>query len=304
MKKVYAAVLTLAVVFLAGCFKQDYSLCDAEDNLVLQFSLDERVRSLTFTDRIESVDAMVFDDSYRYVTGKRLTKEDLEQFRGAKFTVPSGTYHVVCWGNVTGAMSMTTPDSSTLFEEYLISATSDRSASRLYYAPSKEPQAPAAPADYTIYRAEVRPNSVTTKHMSFTRAYRRVNVYVADYNHSGDPVVEMTNMPLEYDFFLRTPDTRKDYTGQSEPVDTPSGTMALAGFDSPISDFSDNMIVNLKKQSDLLTTHSLNLREYVEQNIDKIEDLNEIDILFEIGLGGEVTISLPDWNTNPVEPEM
>lgn len=309
MKRLHSIALLLMIVLLPGCFKQDYSLCGVDDNLVLLFQLEDNNGKNIFADKIDNVDAIVFDNNYHYVTSQRITKKDLNKFQGATFTLIPETYYIVCWANISSNTSFPTFDSSDFFESYHVNTISDETGSSLYYAPKKEIRDldetnPVLPEDYIIYQVNVLPQQVTQKTMHFVRAYRRVNVYVQNYNYLDDPIIQITNIPVSYDFFLQTHKTRKNYQRISTPIDTEKGLMTLASINAPIADFHESMEINVKRQSDQETTHMVNLKEYVEQNIDKIEDINEIDILFEIDLDGDVAISFPNWETRPVNPEL
>lgn len=296
------------LTLLTGCYKQDYSLCGVDNNLVLSFKIEDGTRSgaTDFAAKINSVDAVVFDADNRYVTSRRVTNEQLQVAPETKFTVAPGTYRIVCWANVSPERtSIPSFGPGMTLGECHVATISNQSGCPLWYAPNKSVgnsnDNALTDQDYKKYEALVTLGAVTEKEMIFTRAHRTVNVYILNYKH-GKSAVELTNIPDRYDFWLQTYNTRKNYQKTTESVTTPDGQMELASFNAPITDFANDMQVHLKDPVEFLRTDGVNLKEWIDANIDKIKDINEINILFKYNPNGSVTIMVPSWTSKDVGP--
>lgn len=315
MRKYYAAALIALTLLFAGCLKQDYSDCGLENNCVLMFELRDGNGTSLFAEKIHSIDAVVFDANQCYVAHARVTKDALNQFPGIRFSVEPGEYRVVCWGNVSQNTSMIGITEKFNFDQCYLETVSNTTGCPLYYAPQKDASDRPDPIvtradnfvpDYNLYSITVPPGQVTTKEIEFSRAHRNVNVYLKNYDssvESGDPTILLTNIPMRSDFFLRTGPSRKTYSSKALRTETKEGFMKATGFNAPITPFADDMYIHVIRASDGQVQTTVNLSQYVRDNQDKIEDINEFGVLLTYGLNGAVTITVPGWSGEPIVPE-
>lgn len=300
--------MLLTLTLFTGCFKQDYSLCRVEDNCVLLFELEGVTRSSDFTQTIHTIDVVLFDEQCNLSQHKTVTKSQLDEFQGVRLTVEPGIYHVVAWANVTPNTELSTNNGvpPTAFSASYLSTVSNATGCNIYYAPKKtieHTRPDGVTPDQTIYQVEVIANEITTKKLPFSRVNRRVNVFLKGFDE--DQQVLLCNIPDKYDYYLRAYSSRKEYRQTTREVPDNGGeALRVASFRAPIVPFEQAMTVNLLKTGagadQVLKT--LNLKQWVEDNISNIKDLNEIDILFTKGPGAVITIEAPNWNDNDTKP--
>lgn len=310
MRKLTAAVLLLTLSLFTGCYKQDYSICSVEENCVLLFELEAESGSAEFKSNITSIDVALFGSDGTLYTHQRVEKAQLEVFQGIKLTVDPGIYHVVAWGNVSECSRLSTNNGggATPFTGSYLQTVSDQTGCNLYYAPSKEielldPSANVTP-DSKLYEVDVKPNRVTRKELNFTRANRRVRVYLKDFD--GITQIKLGNIPDRYDYYLRAFPSRKDYTQPTRKAhyDQTADMVDMSEFRAPIVPFESAMRVDIistgTRAEEII--RSVNLKEWVEENRDQITDMNEISILFTKQINGAVEITVPNWNDDDVKP--
>lgn len=315
MKRYYTALILVLVLLFTGCFKQDSSDCDGEGNCELRFFLHDADGANVFTDKIFRVDAVVFDAEHRYVTHKMVTEDELKMFAGTKLTLMPGEYRVVCWGNIDENTRVVGKSDKQYFEDLYLEVVSDATGDPLYYAPAKEVEEvddvvtfrePKFNLDGDGFVLEIQSGDDVVKDMYFTRAYRRIEVYIKKYDEVVEienPKVRLANLPYYYDFMLRTDKSRKNYESLVGDVNTPEGKLQYATFNVPISSFYDYMLLNIIKSSDAEERTSVPLKDWVEANEEKIEDPNELQILVEYFKDGNVSVKVLNWRELPVEPE-
>lgn len=312
MKRYYAAAMLAVTLIISGCIKPDRDDCGLKYNCVLLFQLNEQDASGSLmAEKLNSIDVLIFDANNHYVTKAYANQAELKQFPGVKLSLDPGEYNIVSWGNAC-ERSQFSSFTDNKFEGCYIEMVSSENGSALYYAPDKNSTRTASGVNLTryeddmeIYKVVVPPNSVVEKTMTFARAHRRLNVYLERYNTEPDaPLVEINKIPYKVDFFLNTASDRKTYKQQARYQETSLGDMLLASFDTPIADFSYDMILNVMKKSDgTPVVQPLNLKQYVDENAALITDMNEIDILIKFNTDATVSITMPSWDNINVDPK-
>lgn len=309
MKRYYAAPLLAIVLLLSGCFKQDYSDCTTPDNLVLKLDLKDDSGESRFSQNINSIYAVVYDTGNRYVAHAEVAKNALNQFAGVTFSVEPGDYRVVCWGNIDGNTAVR--DMELGFAESYLETVSGATGSALYYAPKKEPAERDTPitrsgdTDYSSYTVNVPAGRVTTHDVEFGRAHRKVKVYLKGYHTEHEaavPTVKINNQPLKTDFFLRTDESRRSYQSQPVPVTVQEGNMIASSFCMPVAPLTNEMTVEVVRASDSEIVASVDLKQYVEDNSGKIDDIYEFGVLIYFTLNGHVEVSVPGWSGGSLTP--
>ncbi len=305
--------LTLPVL-LASCWRtgEDSSFCTTEDNLVLRFSLERgATRKATFTELVGSVDVFLYDAAQNIVTSKRLDIEALEAFCGATFTVAPGLYHVVCWGNVDEHSRIDAVHAGAAMPDGSIELTSSGRGSRLYYAPFKTQ--PVLVPDHADHAVEVLASEVTEANMVFAKAHRTVEVFVRNHTEVPDlegllPVAEQRHACGRFDFLLCSDPEPFTLTQQTTPtmMTLVGGTpeqFTTAAFHSMLVPVHEQMVIALEHPITGSELASVDLKQYIEEN--HIEDDSHVQILFTFDLSGaRVGISMPEWNSHTIIPEL
>ena len=92
-KDIILYILLLATV--TGCIKED--LDDCETTLYFSY-LGDGIKEI-FPQKIDKVDMYVYNQDNVCIQKAVLNKNELNRQRGTTLNLPSGQYHIVCWGN-------------------------------------------------------------------------------------------------------------------------------------------------------------------------------------------------------------
>ena len=285
----------VATLLTTGCFEQDYQDCPPPNNLVLKLDLQSNEAASLFAEKVNSIDVFVYDVSDRPAIYKRVTKEEQGGITDLSFTVVPGMYQIVCWANVGRETHIVGPTGEWPLNECYLEIISPQTGNPLYYAPS----------DGT-YEVAVLPNQITTKEMLFMRAHRTIRVYLKGYEtvyEALPPVISFSNMPVRSDFFMRTGLPRKTYEALAATVETKDGPRMMAAFNFLIAPFADDMLIEIIKTSTGEVVTEVNLKQYVDENAAKIDDLNDFGIEIRYLMNGSVEIVLTDWKEINLEPQ-
>lgn len=301
---------------LSGCLKEHPGECDISENLEVLFTYSDAPNE-DFTDRITSVDVILFNNHGRFLEHRRASLNELSAYAGMRFTVPSGRYHVVAWGNVRDNSVFNAFTSGvTMFRDCVleIDPSSTETGDPIYYAPYREKPAARSGEVSTrddslaFYAVDVPPGRKTTKILDFVRAHRTLNVWIKGYHEivAGQnvyPVVKSTDMWSKYDFFFTTQALRRNYTQQSHVREVNGVPYAVATFHTALGKIDGATDVILTRRSDGGHIITVNLEQFVTDN--GITDTDEIDILitfFPPGGDYGVTVTVPNWSGAPVQP--
>lgn len=85
----------LLLVTVTGCIKEN--LDDCETTLYFSYLGDETKE--IFPQKIEKVDMYIYNQNNVCIQKAVLNRKELGRQRGTTLNLPSGQYHVVCWGN-------------------------------------------------------------------------------------------------------------------------------------------------------------------------------------------------------------
>ena len=94
MKKAIILYILLLVT-VTGCIKEN--LDDCETTLYFSYLGDETKE--IFPQKIEKVDMYIYNQNNVCIQKAVLNRKELGRQRGTTLNLPSGQYHVVCWGN-------------------------------------------------------------------------------------------------------------------------------------------------------------------------------------------------------------
>lgn len=308
MRKRYPCivVLVLAALLFSGCFSQDYALCPEETdgpNLVVLPDLKDAGGTSIFAREVNRMDVFLYDEAYRLLGHTSRTSGDPDGLSRFEYRVEPGTYFVLCWANAGAESVLQNLTTGTYLWDSYLQTVSPETASPLWYAPAKKiedrpDRAGAWGEEMSLYRAVVREGLVTQKPMDMTRAYREISIYLKNYTNyieTAAPSLEFTNLPVQYDFFLRTYALRKPYRLNAVEGNTPEGTMPQGMIRVPISSIRSNAMIRVHKGSDGQTVLSSGLKTFMDQNATQIRDTNAFSVLVTYAPDGSATLSAPDW---------
>lgn len=286
-----------ATLLLSGCFRQDYSDCTYPDNLKLTLNLTVEGGAGSLNEKVNRLDLFIYDVDGQQVAYREVRKESEDSFQEQAFTLESGEYHIVCWGNITEETKIVGVDEKLPFQECYLETISEVTASPLYYA--FDPPA----RDY--YRVLVPHNEEVAKEMTFIRAHRTIRVYLRSYEKmygESAPKIRLVGMPSSLDFYMHPGRLRKIHESTPTKVKTDNEDRMMVSFNTMLAPLDDEMLVEIVNESGGVVT-TINLKDYVEKKILEIDDLNELNIEVLYLMDGSVEISVVDWEDIPLEPE-
>lgn len=306
-------IILLALPALNGCLGEYDEECNAPDNLELLFTYDD-ASDEAFTDRITSVDVILFDMQGYYHSHRLVSLSELSAHARMRFILEPGIYYAVAWGNVgdNSGFSAFTPGITTFQDCFLeINASSTETGDPVYYAPYKEKSATRSDVvsirneELMLYVINVSEGQKTTMTLDFVRAHRTLNVWIKDYRETMGgqavyPVVTATQRWSKYDFFFTTQPLRRDYTQQSHMQTVEGIPYAAATFHAALGRIDNNIDVVLNRPSDGGHVLTVNLDQFITTH--GITDTDEIDILITFLSDQGITVTVPRWTGTSVQP--
>jgi hypothetical protein len=307
---------------------EDMSMCPTEDNLTIEFLFEAQLGA-RLTDKINSVDVLVFDAQNLFVESRRLSREELAASPYVSFTLWPGDYLATAWANVASSSLISPLEKyESLLEEGYVSLIG--AGDSLWYAPAREnlytsreaalsaeqtkaeAEETETEADpYFLHRVQVpKGGGRIVKEMSFVRAYRAVNIYFQGIENLPSPPdggwpqmlsVEGVNLESRYDLlFNSVVNSRRDYSRLCTETLTPSGKMQLASFFMSYAPITNDIAFNVGNLPEDFPSLSIGLAEYLKAN--PALSLDDIDIL--VGFAGpdRISITAPDWESQGVDP--
>lgn len=301
----YMAVTLLTALLFSGCFSQDYALCPEETdgpNLIVLPDLKDAGGTSIFSQEVTRMDVFLYDEAYRLISRTSRTDEDSEPLSRFEYQVDPGTYFVLCWANADEESALQKLTAGTYLWDSYLETVSSETASPLWYAPAKKiedrpDRAGAWGEEMSLYRAVVRDGFVTEKRMDMTRAYREITIYLKNYTTyiEFDPAaVELTNLPVQYDFFLRTYALRKNYRRTTVPALLFQDNVLRTTIRVPISSVGNNAVIRVHKASNEQTVLSSRLKTFMDQHAGQIRDTNAFNVLVTYAPDGSAILSVPD----------
>jgi hypothetical protein len=324
-KGVFFLLLPLfLLIAVSGCIMDDLSMCPSPDNLTVTFRVEAGVTGeMEVARRLNSVDVILFDGDGRFVEHRRVERTDLAIFPGARFTVVPGEYRVLAWANSASGSRLSTlvPGESLIDKGYMeMTGAGDT----LYYAPAKTNayrggaalRAEEATEDdpYALYRVNVpKGGGEVVKELLFTRAYRSISIYLKGLEHLqggmealGQIQAEAHNLSTRYDLLFNTLTEKRNEIRSFSGTLTPDGTLPAVRFYSAYGPIGEDITFSIMHLPEEAASVLIFLRDYLSDN--PPASLDDIDILVEFFRTGEgnvqVSITLPDWSSHPIQPEM
>ena len=298
----------IALLFNSGCVRDFNDDCPADATFILMFEYRDRTGNDIFDDRVQRVDVFVYDDNNLLIQRQSINKEQLTAFAGTELTdLCPGRYRVVVWGNMNDKHSFSGVHLGSLFSDARLSHVSENSGEPLLYAPATPLNASAS--TFIIHVSGTETRSAT---ISFSRAHKRIEVYVVGFENRAETLGELPTISVEgvsahYDFDRVASENRIAF--QSDAVARTQGNrqIAFAGFYTPLFEQNNPKLIHVKS-ADNNVVYTVNLRDFLANNAEIVfEDTDVpdmvISVLISFNMDLSVDISIPKWEENIVSPE-
>jgi hypothetical protein len=292
--------LLLPLLFHAGCFKQDYSMCPPVSNVKLDFRL---IGNNDFAGNVASVNSYIYDTMGNHLRTEHLDKNDLDNYQGMSIFLTPGDYRMVFWANVSDTSIAGYQDNETGYVRYSElcynpQGTVTTDADKLWYGPctTQRSEPKGIPQEY--YQLTVPAEGEYSDEVLFTHAHRSIEIYVEGL--PSLPTVEIEELPEMLEF--------QGMDVHTETVKVFQYTTALEknGIDYAFANF-DTLYFEDSAEADItVVIHDIDKGEICRMSLaDAIAESGAdptaltISLLFKY-ISGNVTVTIPGWNsTNP-----
>lgn len=294
--------LLTALALLAGCINEDMSDCPPPYNTELTFSYSgDQEEPEMFSRMIGRVTLHVFDRTGgQHVLEKTIGKTDLDEFQGTQLYLPSGDYRIVCWGNAFDATELLPGSLSAGRVHAPAYASGDKIATNdhLYYGDY----------DITVPAAGNGSGNVTGD-IPFRGAHIDMRIYVKGFGRASDPatwpVLEVGNLMPQYDIQMNA--AQPFGTTYYPAVEWDDENKVQAARFQVLRFADDNPVsVTVREPApDNTAKATVDLKEYMTANAISVDGKHEaaVSLLIEFTDLG-VTITVPDWDSSVIEPEI
>ncbi|MFV0420351.1 MAG: FimB/Mfa2 family fimbrial subunit [Dysgonomonas sp.] len=314
MKLFHISLLLFLVYLFNACIGEDMDSCPEimDNNLTLEFRYMDDKGADIFSDKIHQVDLFVFDHEGCFVTKQCIKQTSLSAFAGTQLSLQPGDYSIISWGNAIDKTMFSKVEDGCLMGESLVENNTLNenlvaiNGDPLYYAPGATNRSLSQTFSVTVPERGSETATIT-----FCRAHIKIEVYVKGFEDKSiqgellPPVIELTDIPANYDFEMHTCGSSISYRDVSSYCTIEGEELAAIEFYTPLlgEDFPTQLLV--AKSSDGSTVTTINLDEFVKENNIVIGDTGEavIPILIEYKQASFV-ISLPGWGKTPIGPEL
>jgi hypothetical protein len=291
----------LPLLFLQGCFKQDYSICPPDFNVKIDLGL---ASNDDFARNVVSVDAYIYDAAGNYLQTEHLDKSDLDIYQGMTLRLDPGDYRMVFWANVGANTVVRGYEGNSGYVGYSDSSYNPQgvvtaNADRLWYAPSisQRSDAKAVPQDY--YSLTVPAQGVFSDEVWFTYAYRSIEIFVEGL--TALPMLYVEGLPesLGFNAMKDMPNQSVTVSHATESVEQSGAEYATATFDTfYFEDAAEGGLEIAIRNTAGTELCRMSLADAITQS-GADPTARSIPLLFKF-LSGNVTVTMPGWNsTNP-----
>lgn len=302
----------LAAPLVTGCIKDDLSGCEPDNNVTLMFRYPDKAGIDCFQDRHENVVIALFDETSNCTHIRQLDKASLLAFQGAQFSLPAGTYQVVCWGNVSTRSLLNLSNGNSLAGSSLCldNLTPKQSSDPIMYAPRPASKTKGMEAG-DVFRITVPVKGEVEETIDFVSAHTRFNVIVRGLADKGEginspPDIEISELPADYNFEMKVQGGTVAYRKTSEYSTSSQGPEATASFYTGNFTEQDPVTIDIYSTVDGRLLETVYLPPYLaEKNIDFSTMLERsITVLIEFLDQVRVTVSISSWTDQGVHPEL
>jgi hypothetical protein len=292
--------LLLPLLFLTGCFKQDYSICPPESNVKLDFRLTGEE---DFRANVASVNAYIYDATGNYVGTEQLDKGDLDNHQGMTVLLDPGKYRMVFWANMGTNTLANRYESvagdirySAICYNDLGIVTSD--ADRLWYGPCTGQRSEIRGIPQEYYTLTVPEEGSCSDVVWFTYAYRSLEIYVKGIETL--PTLDIEELPEELGFLGMSVEEQTVTASHGTAWVEEGGTdYAATTFDTLFfEDTAEGDIAIVIRNAAGAELYRTSLADAIVQSgADPSGRVIQLVFTF---LHGNVSVTIPSWNsTNP-----
>lgn len=304
--------LLSAGLLMTGCIREDMSSCPPVTNVTLMFRYSDKDGVDRFQDKHDVVDIAVFDPAGRCVYNRTIDRGELADFQGHRFFLPPGDYRAVCWGNVSEHAQLSPLRSGEAFaDSYLTLETgaAKRTTDQVMYAPRPAAMSRGLETG-DVFRIRVPEEGQVQETMDFVSAYTEFKIQVrglvdADAGMNVAPQVELTELPVSYDFAMNARSARESYAAATEYVSTAKGPEARAHFYTGNFEADAPIVVRLFSRVDGRPLKDVSLAPYLLANAPDFSTMLErsVTVLVEFeGKDAKVTVTVSPWIGTGVHP--
>ncbi len=295
-KVLRTALLLLSAVSLAGCFKQDYSICPPERNVRLDFRL---VGEENFTRHVTSVDAYIYDAEGTYLRTERLEEHHLGEHEGMYLTLDPGDYRMVFWANLNGNTSVTGHEGDSGEVGHADHRHNDDgvltvNGDQLWYGPSTPPTRATGGTPQEHYALTIPEEGEYSDVIHFTHAHRSLEIYVKGL--SDMPTVDIEGLPagLQHKGMEVLTET-VIASHKTSPVEKDGTGYAATTFDTFYFKDIEGIEIVIRNDAEA-ELYRMSLADAIAQS-EADPDGRVIQLVFTF-LNGNVEVTMPGWNSS------
>lgn len=280
---------TLLLVTVTGCIKEN--LDDCETTLYFSYLGDE-VKEI-FPQKIEKVDMYIYNQNNVCIQKTVLNRKELNHQRGTTLNLPSGQYHIVCWGNSLSDTKIN--DGSTLqnsivgaphyFTKEVIS-TNDS----LYFGER----------EITIVNEGYKVDTVFFSSAHIKMQIELEGLDIGSTRAAVSPIsIEMGNLSSSVDF---TKTFSNEHVSYFPLVNFDSGIQKY-GAKFNVLRFNDENEVYLRLHDNQSNTelYTMQLKDFMKENNITVDGINEATVGIRIRFNG-TTITVKPWDEEVIRP--
>jgi len=288
-------------------------------------------------DEMDGFTIFLFDGDGKFLRMEEVERDYLLAHNNVvTLEVAPGPYQMVCWGNANEYSMITNLTPGVDIYDAAIVHTYTQGGKvvvvpdgdPLYYAPRTSTRmvtlnsqlstlnSRAARSAGGAYAFTVPEQGTVHADIDFLMAHKKIRVYVeefAGHDAGGSPTdcpdIRIGALTCGYDFLMqRVEGAAVTYHNRAvQQVDTRSSMLcAMAGFNTPLFDYDDQLSIDVLNPADGEVRHTLDLiGELKKRNINPAdEDIREIrvDITFADTFSAAIKITIPGWNGKPTLP--
>ncbi|EKU92069.1 hypothetical protein HMPREF9447_00519 [Bacteroides oleiciplenus YIT 12058] len=289
MKKAIILYILLLVT-VTGCIKEN--LDDCETTLYFSYLGDETKE--IFPQKIEKVDMYIYNQNNVCVQKAVLNRKELDRQRGTTLNLPSGQYHVVCWGN---SLNDTRINEGSSLKNNIVGAPH-------YF--TKE----LITTNDSLYFGEreitITNESYRTDTVHFSSAHIKMRIELEGLDAVNNTRAAVSPISIEVGNLSSTVDFTKTFSNERISY------FPLVNFDSGIQKFgakfnvlrfnNDNEVY-LRLHDNLANKelYTMQLKDFMKENNIAVDGINEATIGIRIRFNG-TAITVKPWDEEVIRP--
>lgn len=296
----YIKLLTLVIIvtaMLSGCIKEDLDDCPSKTNVSLALNyLGDTNDSEMFSKMINSVTLYCFNRSTgALIKTLALDETELGKKQDIKFYLEPGDYEIISWANATESDTKITCESLTngrVNHPNLALGTKVQGNDHLYFG---------------SLSVTVGAEGMATGSIAHKGAHINMEIYVSGVGTEGTPsewpIIEMSSLMPQYTITME--EAQAFHTTYYPTVTWNNEHNTSQALFQTLRFCDINDIVITIKDSDGTVLQTVNLQEFMETNNITCDGKNEATVTILIKFyEGQFTITIPEWTSQPVDPEL